>query len=159
MWTRTPFLSGELCAFRRELVLRLDEDTLADDMNVALQVRRQGYRVVIVPEARFSERRTGEATELLETKSRRAAGGIQELLRFRGMMFSRQHGLFGMLILPSAMLTYLPLRLPAMLVLWRSRNPLLGPFKKGLIPSAASVAVGLIAGRRVRRAGVDVAVQ
>jgi len=111
----TPFLSGELCAFRRELVSRLDEDTLADDMNIALQVRRQGRRVVIVPEARFSERRTASPAELLETKSRRAAGGIQELLRHRDMIGPR-YGLFGMLILPSAMLYYLPVRVPAVLV-------------------------------------------
>jgi cellulose synthase/poly-beta-1,6-N-acetylglucosamine synthase-like glycosyltransferase len=44
----TPFLSGELCAFRRDVVPALDEDTLADDMNIALQVRRRGHRCVVV---------------------------------------------------------------------------------------------------------------
>lgn len=113
----TPFLSGELCAFRRGLVKRLDEDTLADDMNIALQVRAKGKRVAIVEEARFSERRSAASAELLETKSRRAAGGIQELLRYRSMMFRPAHGLFGLLILPSAFFYYLPLRVPALVML------------------------------------------
>jgi cellulose synthase/poly-beta-1,6-N-acetylglucosamine synthase-like glycosyltransferase len=95
----------------------LDEDTLADDMNIALQVRRRGHRCVVVEGARFSERRTDDARELVETKSRRAAGGIQELLRHRDMIASPRHGLFGMLIMPSALLYYLPLRVPALAVL------------------------------------------
>ena len=129
----TPFLSGELCAFRRDLDLHLDEDTLADDMNIALQVRRKGYRVVVVPGARFSERRTDSSRELIETKSRRAAGGIQELLRHRDMVFAPRYGFFGLLILPSAVLYYLPLRVPAAIavilsvrsVMWRlpARSP------------------------------------
>src|SRR5262249_3180319 len=112
----TPFLQGELCAVRRGLVAQLDEDSLADDMNVALQVRRGGHRVVVVPGARFSERRTASLAELLETKSRRAAGGIQELVRFRPMMFRPRFGWFGMLILPSALLYYVPVRVPALVV-------------------------------------------
>jgi cellulose synthase/poly-beta-1,6-N-acetylglucosamine synthase-like glycosyltransferase len=112
----TPFLSGELCAFRRSLVAALDEDTLADDMNIALQVRRAGYRTVTVECATFHEQRSNDLRELMETKTRRAAGGIQELLRFRDMIFARRYGSFGMLILPSAMLYYLPLRIPAALV-------------------------------------------
>jgi cellulose synthase/poly-beta-1,6-N-acetylglucosamine synthase-like glycosyltransferase len=113
----TPFLSGELCVFRSHLVRALDEDTLADDMNIGLQVRRAGYRVVVVDDATFHEQRSNDLRELMETKTRRAAGGIQELVRFREMMFARRHGWFGALILPSAMLYYLPLRIPAALVL------------------------------------------
>ncbi len=77
----TPFITGELCCFRRALVPSLHTGTLADDMDIALQVRRQGYRVVIDNEAVFTEARTGVARKLLQTKSRRAAGGIQELFR------------------------------------------------------------------------------
>ena len=109
----TPFLSGELCCFRRRLVPALHVDTLADDVDVALQVRRCGYRVAVTSAARFSEPRSAAPGELTRTKSRRAAGGIQELIRGRDLVFSSRHGLFGMLILPSAWLYYLPLRVPA----------------------------------------------
>jgi cellulose synthase/poly-beta-1,6-N-acetylglucosamine synthase-like glycosyltransferase len=113
----TPFLSGEMCAFRQALVPAVDADTLADDMNVALQVRRAGYRAVIAEDARVSERRSDDLAELAETKARRAAGGVQELVRARDMLFSARYGLFGMVILPSAFVYYLPLRLPAAAVL------------------------------------------
>ena len=92
----TPFLSGELCCFRRRLVERLDVDSLADDMNIAMQVRRAGYRVVVNNRARFSEPRSNRAAELVETKTRRAAGGVQELLRARDMVGNRRYGWFGM---------------------------------------------------------------
>jgi cellulose synthase/poly-beta-1,6-N-acetylglucosamine synthase-like glycosyltransferase len=110
----TPFITGELCCFRRSLVPSLHTGTLADDMNVALQVRRSNYRVVIDNNATFSEARTSVARKLLQTKSRRAAGGIQELFRGREMLFRPRFGWYGTVVLPSAWSYYLPLRLPAL---------------------------------------------
>jgi cellulose synthase/poly-beta-1,6-N-acetylglucosamine synthase-like glycosyltransferase len=110
----TPFLTGEFCCFRRALVPSLHAGTLADDMDIALQVRRKGYRVVIDNDAIFTEARTGAARELLQTKSRRAAGGIQELFRGRDMFLRPRFGWYGMFVLPSAWSYYLPLRLPAL---------------------------------------------
>jgi cellulose synthase/poly-beta-1,6-N-acetylglucosamine synthase-like glycosyltransferase len=106
----TPFLSGEMCCFRRSLVNWVDEDSMADDMNIALQVRRAGYRVLVDPWASFSEPRSASFRELNAAKARRAVGGIQELFRFRRMLFRRRYGWFGMLILPSDLLYYLPIR-------------------------------------------------
>ena len=106
----TPFITGELCCFRRALVPALHTGTLADDMDVALQVRRRGYRVVIDNDAIFTEARTGVARKLLQTKSRRAAGGIQELFRGRDMLLRPRFGWYGMVVLPSAWSYYLPLR-------------------------------------------------
>jgi len=137
----TPFLSGELCAFRRRLVDRLDEDTLADDMNVALQVRRAGYRCVVVNGATFSEQRSNDLTELMETKTRRAAGGIQELLRARDMVFDRRYGWFGTLILPSAVLYYLPLRVPAAFMLAPAALRLLRRAPRPLLVGALACAI------------------
>jgi len=106
----TPFLSGEMCCFRRDLVPLLDEDTVADDMNIALRVRPAGYRVVVDSVASFSEPRATSFRELNVSKTRRAVGGIQELFRFRRMIFRPRYGWFGMLILPSDLLYYLPVR-------------------------------------------------
>jgi cellulose synthase/poly-beta-1,6-N-acetylglucosamine synthase-like glycosyltransferase len=106
----TPFLSGEMCCFRRNLVDLVDEDSMADDMNISLRLRQAGYRTVVDPVASFSEPRSASFQELNASKSRRAVGGIQELFRFRSMMFRRRYGWFGMLILPSDLLYYLPVR-------------------------------------------------
>ena len=150
----TPFLSGELCAFRRTLV-RLDEDTLADDVNIARQVRRQGYRAVTCG-ARVFEPRSNDLAELLETKSRRAAGGVQELLRNRDMAGNRRYGLFGMLILPTALLTYAPLRLPALALLAASAY---GAWHAASSPVRLSLAMAAAVGAAVggRRAAEQAA--
>jgi cellulose synthase/poly-beta-1,6-N-acetylglucosamine synthase-like glycosyltransferase len=133
----TPFITGELCCFRRALVPSLHTGTLADDMDIALQVRRQGYRVVIDNDAIFTEARTGAARELLQTKSRRAAGGIQELFRGRDMSLRPRFGWYGMVVLPSAWSYYVPLRLPAVgLIAYGLR-------RKRALPAMAAAAMTL----------------
>ncbi len=133
----TPFITGELCCFRRALVPSLHAGTLADDMDIALQVRRQGYRVVIDNEAIFTEARTGAARELLKTKSRRAAGGIQELFRGRDMLLRPRFGWYGMVVLPSAWSYYVPLRLPAVgLIAYGLR-------RKRAVPAMAAATIAL----------------
>ncbi len=119
----TPFLSGEFCCFRRELIDAIDRDSIADDMNAALQVRRKGFRAIVDTRARFTEPRSAEVDDLLVRKVSRAAGGVQELLRHRDMIFRRRYGTFGMLILPSDLLYYVPLRIPALAVLATALAP------------------------------------
>jgi cellulose synthase/poly-beta-1,6-N-acetylglucosamine synthase-like glycosyltransferase len=146
----TPFLSGEMCCFRRRLVDWVDEDSMADDMNIALQVRQAGYRVIVDPVASFSEPRSASFRELDASKTRRAVGGIQELFRFRHMMFQRHYGWFGILILPSALLYYLPLRPLALAFLG---NEMLRPLgKRRPSPrSAIAIAAGVLGFRRAAR--------
>jgi cellulose synthase/poly-beta-1,6-N-acetylglucosamine synthase-like glycosyltransferase len=155
----TPFLSGEMCCFRRDLVQALDEDTVADDMNVGLQVRRAGYRAVVDPVASFSEPRSTSFRELNISKTRRAVGGIQELFRFRRMMFRRRYGWFGMLVLPSDLVYYLPLRPLALAFLG---SEALRWLRRGRTPTLSLMAVaagllGLLGAARTdaaRRAGL-----
>lgn len=135
----TPFLSGEMCCYRRSLVRHVDEDSMADDMNVALRLRQAGYRAIVDGEASFSEARSASFRELDAAKSRRAVGGIQELMRFRRMVFDRRYGLFGGLILPSDLLYYLPLRPLALTWLAVDCACALGPRRAALL-SAVSLA-------------------
>ena len=139
----TPFLSGEMCCFRRDLVPLLDEDTVADDMNIALRVRQAGYRVVVDSVASFSEPRATSFRELNVSKTRRAVGGIQELFRFRRMIFRPRYGWFGMLILPSDLLYYLPVRPFALAVLGSGILRRLGKRRASLLSAIALVAAAL----------------
>ena len=139
----TPFLSGEMCCFRRSLVDWVDEDSMADDMNISLRLRQAGYRTVVDPVASFSEPRSASFRELNASKSRRAVGGIQELFRFRGMMFRRRYGWFGMLILPSDLLYYLPVRPFALAVLGSGILRRLGKRRASLLSAIALVAAAL----------------
>lgn len=150
----TPFLSGEMCCFRRSLLDHVDEDSMADDMNISLRLRQAGYRTVIDPAASFSEPRSASFRELDASKSRRAVGGIQELVRFRQMMFRPRYGWFGMLILPSDLFYYLPLRPLALAFLGGATLRRLAKRR-----SPASVAAGVIAMPAFRRFGRSEAVR
>ncbi len=128
----------------------LDEDTVADDMNIALQVRQAGYRAVVDPVASFSEPRSASFRELNVSKTRRAVGGIQELFRFRRMMFRRRYGWFGMLILPSDLLYYLPVRPFALAFLGSAMLRRLGKRRASPL-SAIAVAAGALGIHRAAR--------
>lgn len=103
----TSWLSGEACAFRNKIVTKINEDTLADDSNIALQVISKGYRSVVSEKAYFTERSPTQFSDYVNIKSRRALGGLIETLRFKGLFFNRKYGYFGMLIFPYRFFVYL----------------------------------------------------
>ena len=96
----TSWLSGEACAFRREIIHSVSEDTLADDSNIAFQLISKGYRVIVNENSHFIEKSPSEADDYFKTKTRRALGGIKEMLRFKFFLFNRQYGCFGLIIFP-----------------------------------------------------------
>jgi cellulose synthase/poly-beta-1,6-N-acetylglucosamine synthase-like glycosyltransferase len=96
----TSWLSGESCAFRSGIINTVDEDTLADDSNIALQVISKGFRVVVNQNAHFVERSPTQFFDYFRIKSRRAMGGLIETLRFRSLLFNSRYGYFGMFIFP-----------------------------------------------------------
>jgi poly-beta-1,6-N-acetyl-D-glucosamine synthase len=96
----TSWLSGEACAFRRGTINHVDDDTLADDSNIALQLIAQGYRVIVNENSNFTEKSPSQLNEFLRVKVRRALGGLQEALRFKFFLFNRRYGYFGLVIFP-----------------------------------------------------------
>lgn len=103
----TSWLSGEACAFRNKIVTRVNEDTLADDSNIALQIISKGYRSVVNQNAHFTERSPTQFSDYVKIKSRRTLGGLIETLRFKSLLFNRKHGSFGMIIFPYRFFIYL----------------------------------------------------
>ena len=96
----TSWLSGEACAFRREIIDHVSEDTLADDSNIAFQVISKGYRAIINENSNFVEKSPSEADDYFKTKTRRALGGVKEILRFKFFLFNPNYGCFGLIIFP-----------------------------------------------------------
>lgn len=96
----TSWLSGEACAFRKELLGHVDEDTLADDSNIALQLISKGYRAIANEGSIFMEKSPTGLGEYFRVKVRKALGGQQEIMRFKYLLFNRKFGLFGFLIFP-----------------------------------------------------------
>jgi cellulose synthase/poly-beta-1,6-N-acetylglucosamine synthase-like glycosyltransferase len=102
----TSWVSGEACAFRSGIIDTIDEDALADDSNIALQVISKGHRVIVNQDAHFVERSPTQFLDYFRIKSRRTLGGLIETLRFRTLLFNRNYGYFGTIIFPYRFFVY-----------------------------------------------------
>lgn len=98
----TPIFNGQMSAFRRELLTdELKSDTIADDTELSIRIRKKGYRAVYDPEAVVYEYTPITFRSRLEQKRRRGQGVIQSLMRHWRMMFNSKYGKFGLLVLPA----------------------------------------------------------
>lgn len=95
------FWSGELCAFRKSLLERVEEDIINDDRYIFLKIRSKGYRCVSEPLAHVYEKDAENVKGQMNHKRRTTAGTIQGTLRFKHMLFNTKYGFFGMLIFPA----------------------------------------------------------
>lgn len=93
--------SGEFTAFRNRLIEDIPEDSLSEDMEMAIAIRKKGYRVVHEPTAKVYEKAATTATDQYKKHKRTAIGTIQTCLRNKNIIFNPKYGIFGMVILPS----------------------------------------------------------
>jgi cellulose synthase/poly-beta-1,6-N-acetylglucosamine synthase-like glycosyltransferase len=89
---------GPCFAFERDNFVPIAPDSLADDTEIGVGVRRGGDRVVMDPEMRFVESGVSSFTERRTRKDRRAMGLVQLLLRNRDLL--GRHGRYGRVVLP-----------------------------------------------------------
>lgn len=94
----TLIAHGPFTAFRRELFIPIDEDSLADDSEISIKIRKQGYRCILNPEIIFYEKTSEEGRG--EQKVRRASGMIRLLWRNKALLFNPKYGKYGMIIFP-----------------------------------------------------------
>jgi len=97
----TPIFHGELSAFRRNLIEKIASDSIADDTELAIRIRKKGYRTIYDSNAKFYEYAPPTLKARIKQKQRRGMGLIQQFFRFRNLMFNRAYGKYGLLILPS----------------------------------------------------------
>jgi len=109
-WIRQSLLDsivtgfGEFLAFRKELVKMLDLRCLSDDVDISMQVRRKGYRVVAEPEIEMVEPTPDEFKRWYKQTVRRKLNGYTSLWHKKSMLFNPRYGWYGMMILPTSML-------------------------------------------------------
>lgn len=96
----TFYIKGEATAVRRDLILDLDKCGETFDTAVGLFVRQKGYRVVYDESVKFYEYAPSNHSGRVDQKTIRAANLVKVLWRYKGMMFNRKHGKYGLLILP-----------------------------------------------------------
>ncbi|RJX42034.1 glycosyl transferase family 2 [Halonotius aquaticus] len=94
----TFLVHGPCFAFRRAEFEPLSVDTIADDTAIAVQLRRNGGRIVMDPAIEFAECGSSSLSGRRTRKDRRAVGLLQQLLRHRDALGN--YGRYGWLVLP-----------------------------------------------------------
>lgn len=97
----TPIFNGPLMAFRSNLLEPISEDTIADDSQLAVQIRKKGFRSIYDRSAVFYEYAPPTFRSRFLQKLRRGQGLIQIFLRQRGMLLNGKYGEFGVIVFPA----------------------------------------------------------
>jgi cellulose synthase/poly-beta-1,6-N-acetylglucosamine synthase-like glycosyltransferase len=85
--------AGELFSIRTSLFQPVERDTLLDDFMISLRISQKGYKVVYEPEAYAQEYPSQNVSEELKRKVRICAGGIQSIVRLKGLLNPLKYGL------------------------------------------------------------------
>jgi cellulose synthase/poly-beta-1,6-N-acetylglucosamine synthase-like glycosyltransferase len=97
----TPIFHGEFSAFRKNLLDKIYNDSVADDSELAMRIRKKNFRAIMVWDAIYKEYAPNKLSERIKQKSRRAQGLIQIMFRFFPTFFMNpRYGYFGMIIFP-----------------------------------------------------------
>jgi cellulose synthase/poly-beta-1,6-N-acetylglucosamine synthase-like glycosyltransferase len=112
----TIIAHGPFTAFRKRLLQKIDDDSLADDSELSLKIRTQGYRSILNPEAIFYEKTSEEGRE--EQKVRRASGLVRLMWRNKTLFLNPKYGLYGLVVFPFnfSVIVLLPLILSPVLL-------------------------------------------
>jgi cellulose synthase/poly-beta-1,6-N-acetylglucosamine synthase-like glycosyltransferase len=94
----TLIFHGPFSAFENDAIVPIDEDSIADDTELALKIRKGGDRVVFDPEIEYKEAAHSTFRKRRQQKDRRAMGLIRLLWRQRDML--GRYGGYGRAVLP-----------------------------------------------------------
>ncbi len=97
----TPIFNGPLMAFRSDLLEPIPEDTIADDSQLAVKIRKKGFKSIYDPRAIFYEYTPHSFTSRFIQKVRRGQGLIQLFFREREILFNSSYSKFGTIIFPA----------------------------------------------------------
>ncbi|MBD3155890.1 MAG: glycosyltransferase [Candidatus Aenigmarchaeota archaeon] len=97
----TFIFDGPFMIIRRDLLEDIHGDSVADDSEIALRVRKKGYRTLSLKGVNYIEYASRKIKDRTKRKQRRAQGLIQIMTRFFGTFFlNPKYGWFGMFIFP-----------------------------------------------------------
>jgi len=97
----TPIFHGPFSAFRKDTIENLSKDSVADDTELAIRVRKKNYKTILIDNAIFWEYTPTKFSERTKLKQRRAHGVVQVMFRFFStFFFNPSYKLFGLLIFP-----------------------------------------------------------
>jgi len=94
----TLIFHGPFSAFENDSILPIDPNSLADDTELALKIRRQGGRVVFDPAVKYMEASFSDFVKRRKQKDRRGMGLIRLLVQHKDAL--GKYGNYGRLVLP-----------------------------------------------------------
>lgn len=94
----TLIFHGPFSAFKNSAITAIDPDSIADDTELALKIRKQGKRVIFDPAIHYQEASHSEFSKRRQQKDRRAMGLLRLLIQHRDML--GRYGLYGCVVLP-----------------------------------------------------------
>lgn len=83
--------AGELYAIRRELFMNIETDTLLDDFILSMRIAEKGYKIHYCSSAYAIEEGSYNIAEEKKRKVRISAGGVQSVLRLKGLLNPFNH--------------------------------------------------------------------
>lgn len=96
----TIIFHGPFSAYRKKLIKPIDPDSIADDSELSIKIRKQGYRAIFDPEIVFYEASQSAFFKRRKQKDRRGKGLIKLLLRHKDVLFNPRYGKYGMIVFP-----------------------------------------------------------
>jgi len=97
----TPIFHGEMSCYRRKLIPHLSEKTIADDSEMAIKIRKKGYKSIYDPNVCFFEYAPPSFRASFIQKIKRGQGLIQLFLQEKDLIFNNRYGYFGKIIFPA----------------------------------------------------------
>ena len=94
----TLIFHGPFSAFENDAIVPIDPDSIADDTELALKIRKNGKRVVFDPAIQYKEASHSAFDKRRSQKDRRAMGLLRLLVQHRDML--GRYGLYGGVVLP-----------------------------------------------------------
>ncbi len=94
----TLIFHGPFSAFENSAIVPIDPDSIADDTELALLIRKQGKRVIFDPAIHYKEASHSAFGKRRTQKDRRAMGLLRLLVHHRDMLGG--YGLYGRVVLP-----------------------------------------------------------
>ena len=94
------YYTGELLAYRRDLIDFIDSDIVSDDQFILLKIREKGYRCIAEPASIVSENIVTSIGDHIRNRRRTTFGTLQVSARFKGILFNPRYSAFGYLIYP-----------------------------------------------------------
>jgi len=92
--------SSCLCAFKMSSVKPVDANSMAEDTEELVLIRRQGHKVVVDPSVVAEEEVPNQFRKRRVQKDRRAQGVTGVLLRNSSLLLNPRFGLYGLIVLP-----------------------------------------------------------